>query len=44
MPANRLSDEERAELGITSGTLRISIGLEDAEDLMEDLSRGLDAA
>ncbi len=30
--------------GITEGTIRLSIGLEDAEDLMEDLSRGLRAA
>ncbi len=40
----RLTDDERSELGITPGTLRISIGLEDVEDLKEDLARALDAA
>lgn len=39
----RLSDEKRAELGITPGLLRVSIGLEDADDLLADLRRGLDA-
>src|SRR5919109_2209455 len=32
-----LSDEARAELGIGPGTLRISVGLEDLEDLIEDI-------
>lgn len=31
--------ERRAELGITDGLVRISVGLEDAEDLKEDLTR-----
>jgi O-acetylhomoserine (thiol)-lyase len=30
--------------GITEGTIRLSIGLENAEDLIEDLNRGLRAA
>jgi O-acetylhomoserine (thiol)-lyase len=30
--------------GITEGTIRLSIGLEDASDLIEDLQRGLRAA
>ena len=30
--------------GISEGTIRLSIGLEDAEDLIEDLTRGLRAA
>ncbi|MEA3334538.1 MAG: PLP-dependent aspartate aminotransferase family protein [Chloroflexota bacterium] len=33
--------EARAELGITDGLLRLSIGIEGAEDLMEDLNRAL---
>ncbi|WP_456278194.1 bifunctional cystathionine gamma-lyase/homocysteine desulfhydrase [Bacillus sp. AK128] len=33
--------ERRAELGITEGLVRISVGLEDVEDLIEDLQRGL---
>jgi len=39
-----LSDEARAELGIGPGTLRISIGLEDAGDLTEDIDAALAAA
>lgn len=34
--------ERRAELGITDGLVRISVGLEDVEDLIEDLKRGLE--
>ncbi|MEK5381460.1 bifunctional cystathionine gamma-lyase/homocysteine desulfhydrase [Niallia sp. FSL W8-0635] len=33
--------ERRAELGITDGLVRISVGLEDAEDLIEDLKQAL---
>jgi O-succinylhomoserine sulfhydrylase len=39
----RLKPEERAELGISDGLLRLSVGLEDPEDLMEDLARALEA-
>ncbi|MBC9247761.1 O-succinylhomoserine sulfhydrylase [Paracoccus sp. 11-3] len=39
----RLTDEVKAQLGITPGLLRISIGLEDTQDLIEDLTRALDA-
>jgi cystathionine gamma-lyase / homocysteine desulfhydrase len=34
--------ERRAELGITDGLVRISVGIEDAEDLIEDLKQALD--
>jgi cystathionine beta-lyase/cystathionine gamma-synthase len=34
---------ERDALGIGNGLVRISVGCEDAEDLMADLTRGLDA-
>ncbi|CAM3138264.1 O-succinylhomoserine sulfhydrylase [Paracoccus aminovorans] len=37
----RLSPEVRAELGITPGLLRLSIGLEDADDLLDDLRQAL---
>ncbi|MFO1027181.1 MAG: O-succinylhomoserine sulfhydrylase [Acetobacteraceae bacterium] len=37
----RIGAEERARLGITDGVIRVSIGLEDAEDLKDDLCRGL---
>lgn len=38
---SRLSDEERAQLGISPGVLRISVGLEHIDDLKEDLERAL---
>ncbi len=34
--------ERRDELGITDGLVRISVGLEDVEDLIEDLKQGLE--
>jgi len=37
----RLSEEMRAELGITPGLLRLSIGLEDADDLIADIRQSL---
>ena len=40
----RLSDEEKAMLGISEGLVRLSIGLEDADDLIEDLDQALTAA
>jgi O-acetylhomoserine (thiol)-lyase len=40
----RMSDEALAGAGITQGTIRLSIGLEDADDLIDDLSRALKAA
>ena len=39
-----LTDDARAELGISGGTLRLSIGLEDADDLIADLDRALEKA
>ena len=39
----RLSDETKADLGITPGLLRLSVGLEDPDDLLGDL-RGAIAA
>ena len=39
-----LTDEARAELGIDGGTLRLSVGLEDADDLLNDLEEALKAA
>lgn len=37
-----LTDEARAELGIRPGTVRLSIGLEDPEDLIGDIVQALD--
>ncbi len=34
--------EERARVGITDGLVRLSVGLEDAEDLIADLAQALD--
>lgn len=35
--------ERRLELGITDGLVRISVGIEDADDLLEDLKEGFKA-
>jgi O-acetylhomoserine (thiol)-lyase len=37
----RVPAAQLAAAGITEGTMRLSIGLEDADDLIEDLARGL---
>jgi O-acetylhomoserine (thiol)-lyase len=37
----RMSDADLVKAGITPGTVRLSIGLEDAADLVEDLDRAL---
>ena len=37
----RLKPEQRAALGIGPGLLRLSVGLEDVEDLVEDLGRAM---
>jgi cystathionine gamma-synthase/methionine-gamma-lyase len=37
----RVAPEERARLGITDGTLRLSVGIEDADDLIADLDTAL---
>ncbi|PYE90336.1 O-succinylhomoserine sulfhydrylase [Phyllobacterium leguminum] len=39
-----LSEEARAEGGITDGLLRLSVGLEDIDDLLEDIDVALRAA
>jgi O-acetylhomoserine (thiol)-lyase len=40
----RMSDDALAAGGISQGTIRLSIGLEDPEDLIDDLTRALKAA
>ncbi|MEP6964317.1 MAG: O-acetylhomoserine aminocarboxypropyltransferase, partial [Polaromonas sp.] len=40
----RMSDEALVDGGITQGTIRLSIGLEDPDDLIDDLKRALKAA
>jgi O-succinylhomoserine sulfhydrylase len=39
----RLTDAQRAELGITPGLVRLSVGLEDPEDLIADVRQALAA-
>jgi O-succinylhomoserine sulfhydrylase len=40
----RLTPEQRAKQGIDDGLIRISIGLEDPEDLLEDITQALETA
>lgn len=40
----RLSEDQRAKLGITPGLVRISVGIEGTEDLVGDVLQGLDEA
>jgi O-acetylhomoserine (thiol)-lyase len=40
----RMTDDALATAGITQGTIRLSIGLEDPDDLIDDLKRALKAA
>ena len=39
----RLSEAQRLAAGITQGTIRVAVGLEDIEDIKGDLARGLSA-
>ena len=39
----RLTPEARAEAGVKDGLIRLSVGLEDADDIIKDLARGLDS-
>ncbi|NWG52203.1 MAG: O-succinylhomoserine sulfhydrylase [Hydrogenophilaceae bacterium] len=40
----RLTDEARARIGVQEGSVRLSVGLEDADDLIEDLLQALEQA
>jgi len=40
---SKLSDEERNEVGITPGLVRCSVGLENADDIINDLKQALDS-
>jgi O-succinylhomoserine sulfhydrylase len=39
-----MTDEQRAEIGLTPGGVRLSVGLEGAGDLARDIERALDRA
>ena len=41
MTHSSIPENERLKLGISSGLIRISVGIEDKEDLLEDLKNGL---
>ena len=41
---SKVAPDERAAMGVTPGLMRISVGLEDAEDLCEDLDQALKVA
>ena len=36
-----MSSEERAELGVGPGTVRVSVGLEDPEDIVADFAQAV---
>ena len=38
---NRLTPEQRASVGITSGLVRISVGLENVDDIKQDLAQAI---
>jgi cystathionine beta-lyase/cystathionine gamma-synthase len=38
-----LTEERRQEIGITQGLVRLSVGIEDSEDLIADLAQALEA-
>ncbi|MDQ2804499.1 MAG: PLP-dependent transferase, partial [Pseudomonadota bacterium] len=40
----KIGADERVRLGITDGVIRLSVGLEDAQDLIEDLDQSLTTA
>jgi cystathionine beta-lyase/cystathionine gamma-synthase len=44
MSSRDLTPEQAAMAGLAEGTVRLSIGLEDVEDLLEDLTQALDRA
>lgn len=41
---SKLSEEERKQIGIFPGSIRISVGLENIDDIVEDISRALEVS
>ncbi len=39
-----MTDEERAQLGITDSLLRLSVGIEDVEDIKADIDQATNLA
>jgi cystathionine beta-lyase/cystathionine gamma-synthase len=44
MTHGSIPKEERDRRGVTEGLLRLSVGIEDPEDLVDDLRAALDAS
>ena len=44
MTHSTMTEKERMAVGITEGLVRLSVGIEDVEDLIEDLSSALEKA
>ena len=38
-----VAEEKRLEMGVTEGLLRLNVGLEDPQDVIEDIDRALTA-
>lgn len=43
MTHGSVPSDDKLAMGITEGLIRLSIGIEDVEDLKQDIQRGLDA-
>jgi len=43
MTHGSIPKDQREKLGISDGLIRLSVGIEDADDLMADLDAALDA-
>ena len=41
-PHFRMTPEQRIEAGVHDGLIRLSVGIEDARDIIKDLAHGLD--
>jgi O-succinylhomoserine sulfhydrylase len=41
---SKLTEEERQAVGITPGLIRIAVGLEDARDIIADISQAINAS
>ena len=39
---SKLSEEDRGEVGITNGLIRVSVGLENIEDIINDINQALE--
>jgi cystathionine beta-lyase/cystathionine gamma-synthase len=42
MSHSSVPEEEKRELGLTEGIVRLSVGIEDVEDLISDLEQALE--